>query len=218
VSAGSLSGDGQRLPALLSALGLSASAAQQEQLLAYLALLTRWNRSYNLTAIDSPQGMWIQHLADCLAVLPPLDRQLQRGRVLDVGSGGGLPGVLIALMRPSLEVVCIDPVGKKAAFVRQVAAELGLHKLHAVHGRVEAQALPPAELITARAFATLADLVRLSRSRLAPGGVWMAMKGKRPDGEMASLPTDVAVFHVEPLAVPGLAAERCLVWMKPQEP
>jgi 16S rRNA (guanine527-N7)-methyltransferase len=134
-------------------------------------------------------------------------------RLLDVGSGGGLPGVLIAVLCPGLQVSCVDTVGKKAAFIRQVGAELGLRNLRAEHARVE-QLPGRYDLITSRAFATLADFVALTRERLMPEGLWLAMKGKRPDEEIAALTTDVEVFHVEPLAVPGLDAERCLVWMR----
>ena len=187
---------------------------------AYLALLAKWNAAYNLTAVRDPAQMRTQHLADCRAVVEPLCRQMggqgRAVRILDVGSGGGLPGVVLALADPGWEVTCVDSVGKKAAFVRQVAAELGLPNLHAMHGRVEALKAPRFDVITSRAFASLSDFVRLTRQLLAPDGVWMAMKGKRPDGEIAALPTDVAVFHVEPLTVPGLDAERCLVWMRPR--
>jgi 16S rRNA (guanine527-N7)-methyltransferase len=169
--------------------------------------------------VRDPALMRTQHLADCLAVVEPLRRQLGRGkpaRVLDVGSGGGLPGVVLAMAEPAWEVTCVDAVGKKAAFVRQVAGDLALPNLHAVHARVETLDAPPFNLITARAFASLADFTRLTRALLAPGGLWMAMKGKRPEDELVELPPDVMVFHVEPLNVPGLPAERCLVWMRLQ--
>jgi 16S rRNA (guanine527-N7)-methyltransferase len=203
------------LPTLCDALGLAPSARQLQALADYLALLQRWNQTYNLTAVRDPAAMLSHHLADCLAVLAPLSAQLPQGRVLDVGSGGGLPGVVLAIMRPELDVTCVDTVGKKAAFIRQVAGQLALPNLHAEHARVEQLRLPPFDLITSRAFASLADFVSLSRPLLAPHGVWMAMKGKRPSDELAALPAAVAVFHVEPLAVPGLDAERCLVWMRP---
>jgi 16S rRNA (guanine527-N7)-methyltransferase len=185
----------------------------------YLALLARWNATYNLTAVRDPAEMRVQHLADCLAVVEPLRRQLGAGcaaRILDVGSGAGLPGVVLALAEPAWDVTCVDTVGKKAAFVRQVAVELALPNLHAEHARVEMLKALPFDLITSRAFALLPDFVRLSRPLLAPGGVWMAMKGKRPDDEIAALPPDTEVFHVEHLVVPGLNAERCLVWMRPR--
>jgi 16S rRNA (guanine527-N7)-methyltransferase len=203
------------LPTLCDALCLTPSARQLQALADYLALLQRWNQTYNLTAVRDPAAMLSHHLADCLAVLAPLSAQLPQGRVLDVGSGGGLPGVVLAIMRPELHVTCVDTVGKKAAFIRQVAGQLALPNLHAEHARVEQLRLPPFDLITSRAFASLADFVLLSRPLLAPHGVWMAMKGKHPNDELAALPAGVAVFHVEPLAVPGLDAERCLVWMRP---
>ena len=207
-----------RIAALVQQLGLTASEHQLRQLQAYLALLQRWNKTYNLTALRDPVQMFSHHLADCLAALPPLQRALagREGlRLLDVGSGGGLPGVLIAVLCPALQVSCVDTVGKKAAFIRQASAELGLSNLRAEHARVE-QLPGRYDVITSRAFATLADFVALTRERLAPEGFWMAMKGKRPDEEIAALPADVDVFHVEPLSVPGLDAERCLVWMRPR--
>jgi 16S rRNA (guanine527-N7)-methyltransferase len=207
-------------PALLSAcveLGLEIGEATLDRLLAYLTLLQRWNTTYNLTAVRDPAAMLTQHLADCLAVISPLRRQLGAGstrRLLDVGSGGGLPGVVLAIMEPGWSVTCVDAVGKKAAFVRQVAVELGLRNLAAEHARVEAVKLPPFDLITSRAFSSLADFVALTLRLIAPCGVWAAMKGKVPDAELALLPPGIVVFHVEPLQVPGLEADRCLVWMR----
>lgn len=195
-----------------------APSAADPRLERFLGLLARWNAAYNLSAVREPAQMRVQHLADCQAVVGPLRRHLGDGRlarILDVGSGGGLPGVVLALADPAWDVTCVDAVGKKAAFVRQVAAELGLPNLHAMHARVEGlPASAPYDVITARAFASLSELARLTRSLLAPGGVWMSMKGKRPDDEMAALPGDIEVFHVEPLTVPGLDAERCLIWMR----
>jgi 16S rRNA (guanine527-N7)-methyltransferase len=202
------------LASIFAALGLEASPQQESQLLQYLDLLQRWNATYNLTAVRDRQGMLTQHLADCLAVVQPLSRVLLKGRVLDVGSGGGLPGVVLAIMRPGLDVTCVDTVGKKAAFIRQLAGALGLNNLHAAHARVEALALSPFDLITSRAFASLLDFTKLTRPLLAESGVWMAMKGKNPDEEVAQLPAAVSVFHVEHLNVPTLDAERCLVWMR----
>jgi 16S rRNA (guanine527-N7)-methyltransferase len=200
------------------ALGWALEPAAAGRLATYRDLLVKWNAIYNLTALREPAQMRTQHLADCLAVVAPLRRHAagRRLRVLDVGSGGGLPGVVLAAIDPDWDVTCVDTVGKKAAFVRQVAAELGLPNLHAEHARIEALKAPPFDLITSRAFASLADFVQLTRPLLAPGAVWMAMKGKPPSDEIAALPRDVEVFHVEPLAVPGLDAERCLVWMRPR--
>jgi 16S rRNA (guanine527-N7)-methyltransferase len=203
-----------------ASLQLQLSDSQTDALLAYLALLQRWNATYNLTSIRDAQGMLIQHLADCLAVMTPLTRHLRaqvslKPRLLDVGSGGGLPGVVIAVMCPDITVVCVDTVGKKAAFIRQIAVELKLHNLQGEHARVENLELAPFDLITSRAFASLLDFVTLTRGLLSPNACWMAMKGKLPQTEIAELPSHVEVFHVEHLTVPKLNADRCLVWMQP---
>ena len=198
-------------------MGLALDDATTAQLGRYLDLLLRWNATYNLTAVREPAQMLTQHLVDCLAVISPLRRHCgdMPLRVLDVGSGGGLPGVVIAALNPQMAVTCVDSVGKKTAFMQQAAAELGLRNLQAQHARVEQLKAEPFQLITSRAFASLSDFALLTRSLLAPGGIWMAMKGKTPDAELADLPKEVAVFHVEQLDVPDLAAERCLVWMRP---
>ncbi len=174
---------------------------------------------YNLTAVRDPQEMLTHHLLDSLAVIAPLVRHAQGGaaRVLDVGSGGGLPGVVIAICCPEMSVACVDAVAKKAAFVQQAAGVLGLSNLRGVHARVES-ITEPYDVITSRAFATLADFTQWSAGSLGEDGVWMAMKGKHPTDEMAGLPPSVAVFHVEQLTVPGLNAERCLIWMRPAKP
>lgn len=196
-----------------------------QQLLDYLALIGRWNRVYNLTAVRDPGEMLTQHLLDSVAAVPPMARALgERAetlgpqaaeRVLDVGSGAGLPGVVVAILRPAWSVHCVDAVAKKASFIRQVATELRLAGLHAHHSRVEDLAMPPFGLVTSRAFASLEDFVALTRSHLAPGGVWMAMKGRVPDDELAALPDGVDLLSVEALKVPGLDAQRCLVWLQP---
>lgn len=208
-------------------LGLRPSPVQAQALLKYLRLLEQWNRTYNLTAVRDPAAMLTQHLADCLAVVLPLQRHgthLGSGagasplgearRLLDVGSGGGLPAVVLATMLPDWSVTSVDAVGKKAAFVRQVAGSLPLPNLHAEHARVETFRAPAFGVITSRAFASLFDFARLTAQHLAPHGVWVAMKGRVPDDEIAALPDRVEVFHVEHLTVPGLTAARCLVWMR----
>jgi 16S rRNA (guanine527-N7)-methyltransferase len=204
----------------LERLGLALGADQVDQLLAYLALLQKWNRVYNLTAVRDPAEMLTHHLLDSLAAVGPLRRHTggRPLRLLDVGSGGGLPGVVIAIICPELDVSCVDAVGKKAAFIQQAAATLKRPNLRGLHARVETLGVGQGagfDVITSRAFASLVDFTAWSRPALSPGGVWMAMKGKHPAEEIAALPPDVAMFHVEQLAVPGLDAERCIVWMKP---
>ncbi|MCE4540193.1 16S rRNA (guanine(527)-N(7))-methyltransferase RsmG [Pelomonas sp. P7] len=197
-------------------LGLDLSATQIDQLLAYLALLQKWNRVYNLTAVRDPAQMLSHHLVDSLAAIPPLLRHGAPQRLMDVGAGGGLPGVVIAICCPGTDVTCVDAVAKKATFIQQVAAELKLPNLHGVHSRVETLQAQAFGVITSRAFASLADFTSLTRQHLAEGAVWMAMKGQNPADEIAALPSDVDVFHVEQLTVPGLDAQRCLVWMRPK--
>jgi 16S rRNA (guanine527-N7)-methyltransferase len=191
-------------------------------LLEYLALIERWNKVYNLTAVRDPDEMMTLHLADSLAVLEPLRRRASQQmqpeagappQVLDVGSGAGLPGIVIAICCPEISVTCVDAVAKKTAFIQQVAATLKLPNLRAVHARVETLA-EKYDVVCSRAFASLADFTSWSSNALAPDGVWLAMKGKTPDEELAALPETVQVFHVEPIVVPGLDAERCIVWMR----
>ncbi len=199
----------------LGALGLSLSDTQIGQLLAYLDWIAKWNRVYNLTAVRDPAEMLTHHLLDSLAVIAPLNRQRQGRamRLLDVGSGAGLPGVVIAIANPDVTVDCVDTVAKKAAFIQQVAAALKLPNLRGLHARVE-NLTEPYDVVSSRAFASLVDFTTWSRQALGQGGVWMALKGKHPVDELASLPADVEVFHVEQLTVPGLDAERCIVWMR----
>ncbi|WP_394756839.1 16S rRNA (guanine(527)-N(7))-methyltransferase RsmG [Rhodoferax sp.] len=209
----------------LADLALTLEDRQVALLLDYLALIQKWTQVYNLTAVRDPAEMLTHHLLDSLAVIPPLRRQLadlpapSRGRdavilrLLDVGSGAGLPGVVIAICCPEITVDCVDTVAKKVAFIRQVAATLPLPNLQGLHARVE-NLTHPYPVICSRAFASLADFTRLSALALAPQGFWLAMKGKDPAGEIADLPPSVAVFHVEQLRVPGLGAERCIVWMR----
>jgi len=202
-------------------LGLELSEAQITQLLDYLALIQKWTKVYNLTAVRDPAEMLTHHLLDSLAVIKPLRQQLasrqpadgQGLRLLDVGSGAGLPGVVIAICCPDIAVSCVDTVAKKATFIQQAALTLKLSNLKGLHARVE-NLDDHYDVVCSRAFASLVDFTSWSRSALAPAGVWMAMKGKSPVDELAALPADVAVFHVEQLLVPGLGAERCIVWMR----
>lgn len=206
------------------ALGLTLSDTQLQQLLDFLALLQKWNKVYNLTSVRDPQEMLTHHLLDSLAAVPPLQRHLgalaqgQGGaRLLDVGSGGGLPGVVFAICCPHLDVSCVDTVAKKTAFIQQAAATLRLPNLHGIHARVETLA-QPFDVVSCRAFASLPDFTQWSSAALSPNGTWLAMKGKHPADEIAALPGSVEVFHVEPLTVPQLDAERCIVWMRRAQP
>lgn len=203
------------LDAGIAALGLALTAGQRRQLLAYLELIQKWNRVYNLTAVRDPQDMVTQHLLDSLAVIAPLRRHTGGANcsLLDVGAGAGLPGVVIAIACPEIGVDCVDTVAKKAAFVQQAAGTLQLPNLRGLHDRVERLG-GPYDVITSRAFASLADFVSWSGAALAQQGVWMAMKARRPDQEIAELPPEVEMFHVEQLRVPNFEGERCLVWMK----
>ena len=200
----------------LDALQLSLSDAQVSQLLDYLELLQKWNRVYNLTAVRDPQEMLTHHLLDSLSAVPPLQRHVQQQSsktLLDVGSGGGLPGVVFAICVPELQVSCVDTVGKKAAFIQQAAPGLRLANLRGIHARVE-QLTDVYDVVSSRAFATLKDFTDWSQQALAPEGVWLAMKGKEPVDGMAALSSSVEVFHVEQLTVPMLDAQRCIVWMR----
>lgn len=205
----------QRLGSAAQALGLDLAPDQGRKLLAYLDLIAKWNKVYNLTAVRDADEMLVQHLFDSLAVVGPLRRHTAAKpiRLLDVGSGAGLPGVVIAICCAEIQVECVDTVGKKAAFIQQAAAELRLPNLRGVHDRVEHLSAHH-DVVSSRAFASLPDFVAWSAHALSEGGVWLAMKGKRPDAEIAELPAQAEVFHVEQLNVPELDAERCIVWMR----
>jgi 16S rRNA (guanine527-N7)-methyltransferase len=195
----------------LAALGIALPAAAREKLLAYAALLYKWNKTYNLTALRDPDQALSHHLLDSLAVLP----HLPAGRLLDVGSGGGMPGIPLAIARPELAVTLLDSNSKKSAFLQQAAIELALPNISVHGGRVE-QYHPSVGFatITARAFSELAHLVDLSRHLLVEDGRWLALKGVRPDAEIARLPPEVLVEGVHRLAVPGVDGERHLVVLK----
>jgi 16S rRNA (guanine527-N7)-methyltransferase len=203
----------------IKVLGLELIDQQVGQLLDYLWLIQKWTRVYNLTAVRDPAAMLTQHLLDSLAVVVPLRQQLggraggRKFRLLDVGAGAGLPGVVLAICQQEWTVDCVDTVAKKAAFIQQVAVSLKLSNLRGLHARVESLA-GPYDVVCSRAFASLSDFTRWSAAALAPDGVWMAMKGKPPVDELAALPATVDVFHVEHIQVPGLDADRCVVWMR----
>lgn len=192
----------------VEALGLHAvvTPEKQSQCLAYLALLQKWNKVYNLTAVRDPQEMLVLHVLDSLSVLP----YVESGHLLDVGSGGGLPGLIVAITRPDVEVTTIDTVQKKAIFMRQVKAELGLQNAQVIHGRVEAYQPPsPFGQIISRAFSDIALFKQLTTHLMAPGGRWLAMKGVVPEDELQQ--ADVKPKEVIRLQVPQLQAQRHLI-------
>jgi 16S rRNA (guanine527-N7)-methyltransferase len=204
------------LDAGLAALGLDLSLAQRQQLLDFVSLLQKWNRTYNLTAIRDPSEMLTHHLLDSLAVLPVLQKSALAGRrpgwrLTDVGSGAGLPGLVLAIVCPDWQIRSVDAVDKKAAFQRQVCIELGLKNVEVVSGRVESLLAETADAVISRAFAELADFVRLAGHLVVPGGALLAMKGVMPDEEVSRLPAAWKVGSVEPLRVPGLDAQRHLI-------
>jgi 16S rRNA (guanine527-N7)-methyltransferase len=196
-------------------LGVALSDEQKQKLLDYVALLSKWNAVYNLTAIRDPRQMLIQHILDSLAIVPAVSGR-NASTLLDVGSGGGLPGIVLAIALPDLQVTLNDIVHKKTAFQSQAKAQLGLMNLSVVTGRVEA--LKPGidvpkkfDVIVSRAFAELTDFATLARHLVADHGCILAMKGVKPDAEIARLPQGAAVESIERLAVPFLDAERHLV-------
>ncbi|WP_296750374.1 16S rRNA (guanine(527)-N(7))-methyltransferase RsmG [Thiobacillus sp.] len=203
-----------QLAAGIAALGLALPAGAQARLLAYLALLDKWNRVYNLTAVRDAGRMVSHHLLDSLAAVPFFTRE----QVLDVGSGGGLPGIPLAIVRPELRVTLIDSIAKKTAFLLQAKAELGLANVQVITGRVE-DFRPAAgfDVITSRAFSDLNAFVTLTRHLLNPGGCWLAMKGLYPHEEIAGLPSGVRVSADHVLAVPGLDVTRHLIVLEPVE-
>ncbi len=197
------------LAAGLAELGLDLPAEAQHKLLAFRDLLLKWNKIYNLTALRDPAQAVSHHLLDSLAILP----HVSPGALLDVGSGGGLPGIPLAIAHPELSVSMVDTVQKKATFLQQAAIELGLRNVVAHHARVEQMSGQYAQ-ISSRAFAEIGLFISLTRHLLAPGGRWLAMKGVRSDAELAALPVDIVVEAIIPLHVPGLDAERHLIILK----
>jgi 16S rRNA (guanine527-N7)-methyltransferase len=194
------------------------SDAQHQHLLTYIDLLQKWNRVYNLTAVKDPEQMLTQHVLDCLAVVSPLKEKAPWAKsLLDVGAGGGLPSVVLAIACPDLTVLAVDAVAKKTAFIQSTAHTLGLANLQAQHARVESLT-QTFDVVSSRAYASLTDFVLTSRACLAHDGWWMAMKGLVPAEEITHLPGDIEVVQTQLLSVPDLDAQRCLVWMRPKQP
>jgi len=197
----------------LAALGLELDDARRAALLRFAALLQRWNQVFNLTAVRDPGEVITRHLLDTLAVLP----YVPVGRLVDVGSGAGLPGIPLAIVRPELAVTLLDASAKRVRFVRQVVIELGLANVHPVHARAEAyHPEAPYDAVITRAFANISDMLTACRHLVAIDGVILAMKGQRPDTELAALPPGIVLRDVVPLAVPGLDAARHLVRLVPE--
>lgn len=193
----------------LDELGLDLPADAQGKLLAFRDLLLKWNKTYNLTALRDPEQAISHHLLDSLAILPHVGPEA----LLDVGSGGGLPGIPLAIARAEQSVRMVDTVQKKTTFLQQAAIQLGLKNVTVDHARVETLSGQYAQ-ISSRAFAELKLFVELTRHLLAPSGRWLAMKGVRPDDEIAALPADIVVDQIIPLHVPGVDAERHLIILK----
>lgn len=206
--------------------GIHLQSAQAANLLNYLHQLQKWNRTYNLTALRDVEKMLVQHLFDSMAIISPVKKYLEtfsqynnERPLVDVGSGGGLPGVVMAILLPEWQVHCVDAVEKKMAFVRQMSASLKLPNLHAHHARVENLPEMNAQIVVSRAFASLADFAQWSGHHVAENGKLLAMKGRMPEEEIKLLHSDTEwqVEHVEALNVPELDAQRCLVWMSRKE-
>lgn len=209
----------QQLIAGLEELGLSVETAQEQALLQFMQQLKRWNKTYNLTAIKSDEQMLSHHILDSLAVVRPLRKLLadyQDISVLDVGSGGGLPGVVLAIMNPEWRITCIDAVEKKTSFITLVAGVLGLKNLSSKHTRIEKLIIDPVELVISRAFASLIDFANWSGQHVAEHGHLVAMKGHYIDSEVQDLLTNsqwIVESH-EDITVPQLDAQRCLIYMQ----
>jgi len=191
----------------LKDLGVVATERQTSQLLRYLELMQKWNKAYNLTAIRDPQQMLVRHLLDSLAVVP----HIAQTDLIDVGSGGGLPGIPLAILSPQQAITTLDSNSKKTRFQSQVKIELGLTNLEVIHGRVEALENRQFSQVISRAFASIIDMVTLSQGLLAEKGVFLAMKGRYPDAELAELPLQFRLQQSYALHIPGLEEERHLL-------
>ncbi|MBR7783450.1 16S rRNA (guanine(527)-N(7))-methyltransferase RsmG [Undibacterium luofuense] len=196
----------------LDALCIKLTKEQQDKIINYLIILSKWNSVYNLTAIRDPKEMMTHHVLDSLSAVPAFT---EAQNVLDVGSGGGLPGMILAICYPDKKISMIDTVSKKTAFLNQAKAELGLNNVTVYSARVESlQVNQPFDVITSRAFSELNNFVNWSQHLLAEGGRFIAMKGVHPQGEMERLPEGWEVKEVRPLTVPGLDAERHLIFIQ----
>lgn len=208
----------QKLRKLAQDLSIELTDRQAQSLHDYVQLLLKWNRVYNLTAIRQAEEVWTHHIYDSMAAVPAIvEQDAHVQSILDVGSGGGLPGVVWAILRDDWQVDCLDAVAKKMAFVQQVihATPIVQGRMQALHKRVQ-EHRQTYDVVTSRAFASLIDFVSWTRHLLKPQGYWLAMKGKWPQDEVDALPADVEVFHVKQLQVPKLDEVRWLIWLRPQ--
>lgn len=204
------SDESQRLAGYLEKIGIHATPRQQHQLLAYLHLLQKWNKAYNLTAVRDPDQMLVRHLADSLVVQP----YIRQTNLVDVGSGAGIPGIPLAILNPDLPVTTLDSNSKKTRFQNQVKIELGLTNLEVIHGRVETIQHRQFDQVISRAFASLQDMLRWSAGLAAAEGVFLAMKGRYPEDELAALPEGFALVQSYALDVPELDEDRHLLVLK----
>ncbi|OSI09638.1 16S rRNA (guanine(527)-N(7))-methyltransferase RsmG [Neisseria zoodegmatis] len=204
----------QKLQDGLQKLGLELSTPQQLLLLEYVSLLKKWNSTYNLTALRDEAMMISHHVLDSLTLLPYVK---DAKTLMDVGSGGGMPGIPTAICRPDLQITLLDSNTKKTTFLQQAVIELGLSNVTVASGRVEAMHDKKVDVVTSRAFAELADFIALTKHLLNENGYWAAMKGVYPYEELEHVPADVEVVRVDKLDVPQLDAERHMVVMKPKK-
>lgn len=209
-----------RIADVCKTLQINLTVEQQEKLLQYLTQLQKWNRTYNLTSIRDPEQALTHHIFDSLSVVPPIatycsEKDIEHPILMDVGSGGGLPGVVLAISMPKAHITCVDTVEKKIAFIRHVAGVLKLTNLNAKHARIESLEPADADLVISRAFASLDDFVTLAGRHIKKGGYLLGMKGKLPAQEITTIidKKEWCVTRTEQLEVPELHAERCLVWM-----
>jgi len=201
-----------KLTSLLQAANISLSDQQKQQLVAYVGLLDKWNKAYNLTSVRDPQQMLVRHILDSIVVAP----HLEGARFIDVGTGPGLPGIPLAIVMPDAHFTLLDSLGKRVRFLRQVQHELGLTNIEPVQSRVEAfPSEPPFDGVISRAFASLEDMVNWCHHLPAKNGRFYALKGVRPDDEITSLPAGYSLDRVISLQVPQLDGERHLVIITP---
>jgi 16S rRNA (guanine527-N7)-methyltransferase len=224
-ASGPLRPDAIQIQALAGEIPAAINGEEASRLEAYGGLLQRWNQVHNLTAIRNPAELLTHHLIDSLAALPAIEQAVEQAgldagalRFLDAGSGGGLPGIPLAIVRPHWNFTLVDAVQKKVAFLQQAIATLPVPNATARHERLESPTQAPVDVAISRAFSSLEDFVRLTGHRLRPGGIWLAMKGKRPDAELGCLPPTVGRVNVVTLHVPRLSEERHLVVMHQRPP